>query len=115
MTLFQEFSDDQLQKALESVHLWDELAGDLEYQVDPQNLSGGQMMKLEIARCILRPKPILLADEVTAALDEINAREIRKILAHQKCTLIEIAHKYQEEDYDSIYQIIDHKIVKMNH
>ena len=115
LTLFQEFSDDQLQKALESVHLWDELAGDLEYQVDPKNLSGGQMMKLEIARCILRPKPILLADEVTAALDETNAREIRKILAKQKCTLIEIAHKYQKEDYDSIYQIVDHKIIKMDH
>ena len=115
LTLFQEFSDDQLQKILESVHLWDELAGDLEYQIDPQNLSGGQMMKLEIARCILRPKPILLADEVTAALDETNAREIRKILAQQKCTLIEIAHKYQKEDYDSIYQIVDHKIIKMDH
>ena len=35
-------------------------------------------MKLEIARCILRPKPILLADEVTAALDETNARDSKK-------------------------------------
>ena len=39
LTLFQEFSDEQLQKALEAVHLWNELTGDLEYQVDPQNLS----------------------------------------------------------------------------
>ena len=50
-------------KSFRSCSSLNELAGDLEYQVDPQNLSGGQMMKLEIARCILRPKPILLADE----------------------------------------------------
>ena len=39
-------------------------------------------------------------------------QEIRKILAQQKYTLIEIAHKYQKEDYDSIYQIVDPKIIK---
>ena len=48
-----------------------------------KNLSGGQMMKLELARALLRLKPILLVDEVTASLDDTNAKEIRQLIYSQ--------------------------------
>ena len=67
------------------------------------------MMKLEIARCLLRLKPILLVDEVTASLDDMNAKEIRALIYSQNCTIIEIAHKFTEDNYDDIIRIEDYK------
>ncbi|WP_231141027.1 ATP-binding cassette domain-containing protein [Streptococcus equi] len=112
LTLFQDYSDQRLKEILQQVHLWNELNGDLDLHLDGQNLSGGQIMKLEIARCLLRLKPILLADEVTAALDKESAREIRELLYSLPCTMIEIAHKYDVKAYDCIYHLKDKKLVR---
>ena len=94
---------------MQKVNLLEELGNNLETQLDGQNLSGGQMMKLEIARCLLRLKPILLVDEVTASLDDMNAKEIRALIYSQNCTIIEIAHKFTEDNYDDIIRIEDYK------
>ncbi|HEL0522300.1 TPA: ABC transporter ATP-binding protein [Streptococcus equi subsp. zooepidemicus] len=112
LTLFQDYSDQRLKEILQQVHLWNELNEDLDLHLDGQNLSGGQIMKLEIARCLLRLKPILLADEVTAALDKESAREIRELLHSLPCTMIEIAHKYDVKAYDCIYHLKDKKLVR---
>ena len=109
LTLFQEISDSNLCDVLQKVNLLEELGNNLETQLDGQNLSGGQMMKLEIARCLLRIKPILLVDEVTASLDDMNAKEIRALIYSQNCTIIEIAHKFTEDSYDDIIRIEDYK------
>lgn len=115
LTLFQKYSDEQLQEVLERVHLWNELEQNLDFYLDGQNISGGQIMRLEIARCLLRIKPIVLADEVTAALDEQNAVEIRALLSSLDSTVIEIAHKFKKENYDSIYQLENRNLVKLSY
>ena len=83
----------------------------LAIQLDGQNLSGGQMMKLELARCLLRLKPILLVDEVTASLDDENATVIRQLIYAQNATILEIAHKYNRESYDNVIAIEDGRLV----
>ncbi|WP_317335936.1 ATP-binding cassette domain-containing protein, partial [Streptococcus orisratti] len=87
----------------------------LDYYLDGHNLSGGQIMRLEIARTLLRQKSVILADEITASLDRHTAKSIRTLL-HQlpkTITIIEVAHKYNPEDYDTIYELKNAKIIKM--
>ncbi|KXT85725.1 ABC transporter ATP-binding/membrane spanning protein - multidrug resistance [Streptococcus sp. DD11] len=112
LTLFQDYSDSELEKVLKKVHLWDEIPEKLDYRLNGNNLSGGQAMKLEIARSLLRQKPILLADEITSSLDSENAKEIHQLLKKLPATIIEIAHKYQIEDYDVHYHLQNHQLVE---
>ncbi|MEY8461756.1 ATP-binding cassette domain-containing protein [Streptococcus merionis] len=113
LTLFQDIPDKTLQTILQKVNLLDELGSNLDRYLDGQNLSGGQMMKLEIARCLLRVKPILLVDEVTAALDDKNSKEIRNLIHSQNCTVIEIAHKFNTDSYDEIIKLEDCNLVTL--
>ena len=92
---------------LQKVNLLKEVGNNLELYLDGQNLSGGQMMKLELARALLRLKPILLVDEVTASLDDTNAKEIRQLIYSQDCTIIEIAHKFNKDNYDEVIKLED--------
>ena len=60
-----------------------------------QNLSGGQRQRLAIARVLLRMPPIVLLDEATAAMDNINEKELQKELGelmHGR-TVIVVAHR----------------------
>lgn len=47
----------------------------------PEQLSGGERQRVAIARAVLRPTPLLLADEPTASLDEANSENIAALLA----------------------------------
>lgn len=47
----------------------------------PQDLSGGQRQRVGVARAIVGRRPILLADEPTAALDTTSARALVELLA----------------------------------
>lgn len=102
VTLYQEFSDQQVREALLKVGLLAEIPDGLDCYLTGTNLSGGQTMRLEIARALLRDKQLLLADEVTAALDEESGGEIRKLLLDLPQTVIEIAHHYDLRQYDQI-------------
>ena len=109
VTLFQDFSDSSIIDVLQKVNLLKEVGNNLELYLDGQNLSGGQMMKLELARALLRLKPILLVDEVTASLDDTNAKEIRQLIYSQDCTIIEIAHKFNKDNYDEVIKLEDYR------
>lgn len=58
-------------------------------------LSGGERQRIAIARALLKDAPILLLDEVTAALDPVNEFEIATGLAElaRGRTVIVVAHK----------------------
>ena len=109
VTLFQDFLDSSIIDVLQKVNLLKEVGNNLELHLDGQNLSGGQMMKLELARALLRLKPILLVDEVTASLDDTNAKEIRQLIYSQDCTIIEIAHKFNKDNYDEVIKLEDYR------
>jgi len=58
-------------------------------------LSGGERQRISIARALIKPAPILLIDEATAALDAENQAAIARTLARLRGerTLIVIAHQ----------------------
>lgn len=96
LTLGSDFNNQQITAALAASDLT-ELSKEkgLDYQVgsDSRQLSGGQIQRLEIARAILRQRPIVLADEPTSALDEESAAIIQQTLLTQAETLIQVSHK----------------------
>lgn len=59
------------------------------------HLSGGERQRVAIARALIRPAPILLVDEATAALDAQNQNVVTEALARLRgrCTLVVIAHQ----------------------
>ncbi len=99
LALGQSFSDEELLEVLEAVGLVDEMDHILDVMIvdNGTNISGGQRVRLEIARFLLRKKDILLADEVTASLDATNSQKVRDILLSLPILVLEIAH-YVDDD-----------------
>ncbi len=60
-----------------------------------QNLSGGQRQRLALARVFLKNPPILVLDEGTSALDNINERKVQQAInaARADRTVILVAHR----------------------
>lgn len=60
-----------------------------------QNLSGGQRQRLALARVFLKNPPILVLDEGTSALDNINERRVQQAIAEARTerTIILVAHR----------------------
>lgn len=116
LTLGEEkYSDTQLLKVLADVHLEDRFgAKPLDYPLTQQgdNLSVGEKQRLEIARALLRQRPFIFADEITAALDAENARSIRHLLYHLPVSVLEIAHHFEglEAENLTVYQIENHHL-----
>jgi ATP-binding cassette subfamily B protein len=70
------------------------------------NLSAGQRQRLALARVFLQDPPILILDEGTSALDNINERNVQRAIdrARQDRTVIIVAHRLSTMmDADRIY------------
>lgn len=113
LTLYQDYSDSLLISTLKKVGLWEACCHQLDYELTGDNFSGGQIIKLEIARAILRGKQVLLADEMMASLDAASSKEISNVLKQLPNSFIEIAHHYNLEDYDAVYRIENKSIVRI--
>ncbi|MFM7330556.1 MAG: phosphonate C-P lyase system protein PhnL [Brachymonas sp.] len=46
------------------------------WPLPPATFSGGEQQRINIARSMIRPRPLLLLDEPTASLDKANARTV---------------------------------------
>ena len=115
LSLGKNYSDEQMLRVLEQVRLIDELGDSpLDKQITPtqENISGGQKQRLVIARALLRRKPIILLDEITAALDDKNSNKIRETLYEMPVTIIESAHHLNNEllnKYDFVKKNIENR------
>jgi len=110
ITLGDDYTDDEVMEAVRIAQLEDVVAEKgLGYLVgeNGRHLSGGQLQRIEIARALVRKRPIILADEMTSALDEKTASSVRQALLTIPSTLIEVSHKFTKEDREKYSQIWD--------
>ncbi len=103
ITLGEDFSDAQMEKALRDSALAGDLAAmpeglDTPVGEDGGNLSGGQKQRVAIARALIHDRSILLVDEGTSALDQKNAGIVEEsLLANPELTLILVSHHLTPE------------------
>lgn len=57
-------------------------------------LSGGQRQRLAIVAVLVLDRPIVLADEVTSALDQQSKQKVMDLLFSLDCTLLSVGHDF---------------------
>lgn len=80
---------------------------------DSTNYSGGEMQRLAVLRGLIKDSPILLMDEVSSALDELNEKYLNDILDEMKNdkVIIIAAHKLSTiKNADKIILLKDGKV-----
>jgi ATP-binding cassette subfamily B protein len=80
-----------------------------------QNLSGGQRQRIALARVFLKNPPILVLDEGTSALDNINERKVQQAInaARADRTVILVAHRLSTLlDTDRIFVFDQGRVVE---
>lgn len=119
ITMFREFPAEEVDRAIElsglsqviEQHGADYLCGE-----NGRGLSGGEKQRISIARSLLQKSSVLLADEVTAALDAQTAHQvISDILKLDGMTRIIVTHALVESllrQYDGIIVLKDGQIVE---
>ena len=116
LTLMQPgFKEVDMINALKSVGLSSELGEtplDYIFSDDKDNLSGGQKQRLAVARALLFKRPIIICDEITSALDNQSARQVRKALYLSSSTIIEVAHHFNVIDFNQYG--IQHYVMRAN-
>ncbi|XP_015100143.3 ATP-binding cassette sub-family C member 2 isoform X2 [Vicugna pacos] len=117
---FNNYSDEEIWKALELAHLKSFVAGlqlGLSHEVTEggDNLSIGQRQLLCLARALLRKSKILIMDEATAAVDLETDQLIQTTIQNEfsHCTTITIAHRLHTiMDSDKVMVLDQGKIVE---
>ena len=78
------------------------------------NLSAGERQRLEIARAIVKDPKIILADEPTGNMDDVNARQIMQLFKEisKTCLVIVVTHNklLAEEFSDRIIHLRDGRV-----
>ena len=96
ITLFQKYSEEEIKQAIEKSGLKTLISEKgLDYACGENGsaLSGGERQRINIARSLLRKTPILLADEITAALDKENSYLVLdSLLSLENITEILVLH-----------------------
>lgn len=96
ITLFQKYSEEEIKQAIEKAglkNLISEKGLDYPCGENGSALSGGERQRINIARSLLRKTPILLADEITAALDKENSYLVLdSLLSLENITEILVLH-----------------------
>ena len=82
----------------------------------PNQLSGGQMQRVAIARCIVNDPDIILADEPTGALDSKTSIQIMKLIkeiSKDKLVIMVTHNSSLAKEYSTrILELSDGKIIK---
>ena len=72
-------------------------------------LSGGQLARIELARAILSRRPVLLLDEINASLDKKTSDKIHQYLLNSDLTFVEVTHHYEANELGNYDNVIDLK------
>lgn len=114
-------SEEELRKALQLADVWEDvqqLSEGLETRLSRvhSNLSGGQLLRLSIARGILQNSKILVLDESTASISEPSEERILTALSayarKEGKTVIAITHRLTTMKlFDDIIWLADGKVV----
>jgi len=84
----------------------------------PNQISGGEMERVAIARAIVNNPPVLLADEPTGNLDTKTSKEIMELLQRlnrEGTTVIMVTHSPENADYaQRIIRVSDGRLVSEN-
>ena len=75
-----------------------------------KNLSGGQKQRIAIARLVIRDYAVILADKITASLDEQTTEQVMDNLLSLDCMAIVITHDTKSEfmkRFQRIYMVRD--------
>lgn len=80
-----------------------------DYQLgdNADQLSGGQLARIELARAILAERSVLLLDEINASLDKKTAQQIHNYLLESDLTFLEVIHHYEKDELERYDQVID--------
>lgn len=82
----------------------------------PRQLSGGEQQKVAIARALVNDPTVIFADEPTANLDSVAAKDVlsifKKLNEHDNHTIVMITHEQEETPYgNKVIRLSDGKIV----
>jgi ATP-binding cassette subfamily B protein len=113
-------TEDEIRQAARMACIHDEILdmpGDYQALVAErgQNLSGGQRQRIALARVFLKNPPILILDEGTSALDNINERRVQQAInaARADRTVILVAHRLSTLfDTDRIFVFDEGRVVE---
>lgn len=88
--------DDTVERCLRKAALWDEVKDRLKESA--LQLSGGQMQRLCIARCIAVNPDVLLMDEPCSALDPLATTRVEDLIEELKVdyTIVIVTHNMQQ-------------------
>ncbi|WP_125583535.1 ATP-binding cassette domain-containing protein [Levilactobacillus cerevisiae] len=117
LTLGMTFTDAAVTHACQEAGLTELLTQDgLDYQIgdEGENLSGGQVKRLEIARAILFDRELILIDEGTASLDEQTSIAIHQTILRLPKTIVEVDHHIPPEVlplFDRVYTLQNGQLV----
>lgn len=117
LTLGLTFTDQAIRRACDEAGLAELVAQDgLDYQIgdEGENLSGGQVKRLEIARAILFDRELIFIDEGTASLDEQTSIAIHQTILRLGKTIVEVDHHIPPEVlplFDRIYTLKGGRLV----
>jgi ABC-type transport system involved in cytochrome bd biosynthesis fused ATPase/permease subunit len=96
LSMGEDYDDDRLRNALDELDL--DLALDLALGEGAEGLSAGQRRRLAVARTLLRPATVLLLDEPTAHLDDLNAARVMRAVRRRGATTIVATHRLLDVD-----------------